>query len=120
MLLLKIVEKLLDKHARLIKISNIQRLNLKLNLGLHLAGLTNSIKIKIKLYKSICKEKDNHKKNKKIMKDNSKLTIILYRESLLRESRLMAFHKGGLHAILAVFFNFISSIFHFFCFCILL
>ena len=62
MLLLKIVEKLLDKHARLINISNIQRLNLKLNLGLHLAGLTNSIKIKIKLYKSICKEKDNHKK----------------------------------------------------------
>ena len=53
---LKIVEKLLDKHA---PYKNIKHPKSKRWIT---AGLAYSIKIKKKLYKSFCKEKDLHKK----------------------------------------------------------
>ena len=57
---LKIVERLLDKHA---PYKNIKHLKSQFETKPWIiAGLAYSIKIKNKLYKSFCKEKDPHKK----------------------------------------------------------
>ena len=71
---LKILEKPLDKH---VPYKNIKHPKSEFETKPWITpGLANSVKIKNKLYKSFCKEKDHTKK--KIMKDNSKYTIILY------------------------------------------
>ena len=71
---LKIVNKLLDKHApyKAIKYSKI-RYKTKPRIT---PGLANSIRNKHKLYKSFCQEKDPKQKN--IMKNNSNHIVIIY------------------------------------------
>ena len=70
----------------LIKRSNIQSLNLKLNHGLHLDW---AILLKSKInFTKVSARKKIHTKNK-IMKDNSKLTVILYLHYLRRHKVLI-------------------------------
>ena len=71
----------------LLKISNTQNLNLKLNHGLQ-PGLGYSIKIIKKNFTRVCARKKIHTK-KKIMKDNSKHTVILYLHYLGRLKNLI-------------------------------
>ena len=79
---LKIVERLLDKHA---PYKNIKHLKSQFETKPWItAGLAYSIKIKNKLYKSFCKEKDPHKK------ENYERQFKTYRNlisTLLRETK---------------------------------